>query len=142
MGGGAVVSSGLLRLHRRRHIAGQGDAIDQHQCVDILAGGIGIGLALHRAMLGDEVVVAADHQEIIVGCRGVADRQQRQALPFLIEVLGILRLAVMQAEAVELGIVIDVDESAYLAGVDGEIVSDRHRLGAAGNRRAVGRPVR
>jgi len=105
--GGAAVQL-FLAASTGRHIGRQRHPVDQNERVDI--GFVGVGLAHHEAIQRDEVVVAANEQEIVVGRRGVEYRHDRKALPLFIEVVGVVGVAVAKVEAVQLGVVVDVEE--------------------------------
>src|SRR5258706_14896774 len=78
------------------------------------------------AVLGDEVVVAGDHQEIVIGVLLVEHRQDGQPFPFLHQVVGVVGQTVVQAEFGELGRVVDVQELLVGGRGDGEV---QHAIG-------------
>src|SRR5215470_6003749 len=93
---------------KRGNVGRQGHPIDENERVDI--GDVGIREASHEAFGRDEVVVASDEQEVVVRSLAVVDRHDGQALPLLIKVVLVVGIAIVQAEPVELGIVIDVEK--------------------------------
>ena len=97
-------------------IAGSSDVVDcgfvtySNEAKQKMLGVPAATLSRHGAVLRDKVVVAADDEEIIVRCLGIIHGRERHALPFFVQIIGIVRRAIVQAEAGKLGIVVHVQK--------------------------------
>ena len=58
----------------------------------------------------DEVVVVRHEQKEVARIGRIERRKQREAFPFFIQIIAVVRLAVVQAKFTELRVVVDVDE--------------------------------
>lgn len=116
----------------RRDIGWKRYAKDENQRIDIGPRRILVGLTRHMAILRDEVVVASHEQEVVVRCLTIADRHHGHALPFLVEIIAVAGRAVVQTEAVQLGVVIDVEEFLISRWRDGAIENSKRSDGRAG----------
>ena len=76
------------------------------------------GAAVHEAVLRDEIIIVGDEQKVVARVGWIKCRQQRHAFPFLIEIIAVVRFAVVQSEFVELCVVVDVDERREFGGSD------------------------